>query len=175
MERPLAFYGDPLLRRKSTPVDAIDDEIRQLVADMMETMYAHRGCGISAIQIKVPLRICIVCPDVIDAQGNYIEGKPRVLINPKLSDPSPESEVVEEGCLSIPGVYGIIRRPVAITVEALNLAGDSVVERFHHLPARIVMHENDHLNGVLMIDRFEQRGRRHVDALLRELKKKQKK
>jgi peptide deformylase len=171
IKRPLAYYGDAVLRQKSVPVEKITQEIHQLVADLIETMYANHGCGISAVQVHLPVRVCIVCPDVIDDDGNYVEGSPKVFINPKLINPDKELVAREEGCLSIPRTYGAVLRPKAITVEYTNLAGEKVTERFEGLPARIAMHENDHLNGVLFIDRMSDKDRRKLEPQLRDIKK----
>jgi peptide deformylase len=171
MKRPLAYFGDPLLRQKSKEVEKIDHDIHVLVADMIETMYAHQGVGISAVQVKSLLRIFIICPDVVDENGNYVEGTPQIFINPKLSLPSKEQEAREEGCLSIPKVYGSVMRPKEITIEGLNLAGEKVIERLVGYPARIAMHENDHINGVLFVDRLSDKDRKAIEKDLREIKK----
>ncbi len=167
--RRLVYYGDKRLRQKSHPVKAITPEIRQLVEDMVETMLeSGRGVGLAAPQVGQLLRLFVVC---------YQEGESRptaeVFINPVLSAPSREEEEGEEGCLSIPGFSACVVRPKAISVTALDLEGNTFTKRYSGYKARIIMHENDHLNGVLFIDRLSKRQRQLAKPLLLSIKKKQ--
>ena len=173
MELPLAYYGDPILRKKTAKVTEITDEIRQLVADMIDTMNAKDGIGLAAPQVFKSLSIIVVQAPVPSEDGNkWVNGKLRVLINPKITNPSPESWEASEGCLSIPGVYGPVTRPWKITVEAMDLDGNIFIEDFIGYEARVIMHENDHINGVLFIDRVQGKQRQELEPKIREIKKK---
>jgi len=141
-------YGTAVLRQKAEPVKEINNSIRALAADMLETMYEGRGVGLAANQVGVPRRIAVV--DVKWTQG---EKSPVVLINPEIISQSGEA-VAEEGCLSFPGITAKIRRPDRVEVSALDLDGKKRVVSCKGLFSRAVCHELDHLNGVLFIDRM---------------------
>lgn len=169
---PLAYYGNPILRKKAAPVKEINDEIRKLVADMIETMKAKDGIGIAAPQVHHSLALFVTRAPVMQADGEWIEGEIRVFINPKISGVSNEQNCYSEGCLSIPKLYGDVYRPNKITVQAQDLDGNTFVEDFVGFPARVILHENDHINGVLFIDRLEAKERKQIESQLREIKKK---
>lgn len=174
MKLPIAYYGDPILRKKTLKIDAITDEIRQLVADMEETMHAHNGIGLAAPQVHHSLALFITyANEYID---NPIPDAPkpllRIFINPKILEYSEEVWERGEGCLSIPKVYGTVYRPVTIKIEATDLEGNKFTETFSDLPARAIMHENDHLNGVLFIDRLDKKERKEIESDLKKLKQK---
>jgi peptide deformylase len=171
MKLPIIYFGNSILRTKTQPVTEITDEIRTLVADMIETMQAHNGLGISAPQIGKSLAIFIISPPIESADDKYEQAPPRVFINPKLTEPSPETWLHSEGCLSIPKVYGDVWRPTQITVTALDLEGKEFTEVFEGWPARVIMHENDHINGVLFIDRIPMHQRKKIEPQLRDIKK----
>lgn len=152
---PLAFYGDPILRKKTSPITEINDEIRELAKDMAETMHAHNGIGLAAPQIKRSISIFIIQVPKEIAPDQWDEGVLKVFINPKLSEPSQKNWIRNEGCLSIPGIWAPVERPISITVEALDLDGNLFKETFSDLEARTIMHENDHINGTLYIDRVD--------------------
>lgn len=172
MKLPLVYYGNPLLRKKTEPVTEITDEIRQFIKDLEETMDSKSGLGIAAPQVGRSLAICILRPPIEDASGRFTQGDAKVYINPKLSDPSTESWSHEEACLSIPKVYGDVIRPTTVTVTAMDINGQEFTETLTGWPARVLMHENDHLNGVLFIDRISQKQRNAIEAQLRAIKKK---
>lgn len=134
--------GNSILRKESKRVAKIDDEIRTLCDDMIETMYAHSGVGLAAPQVGILKRII-----VIDEQGT-----PRVFINPNLINVSTESILMEEGCLSIPNHYVKIKRPEQIHIRYRTLEGKPMYETLTGLSARILQHELDHLDGLLFID-----------------------
>lgn len=171
MKLHLCYYGNPILRKKTAPVAEITDEIRQLVRDMEETMKAHNGIGLAACQVGHAVAVCIILAPHEDTEEGWAKAPTRVFINPKLSDPSLETWTYNEGCLSIPKVRGLVTRPMSITVTAQNLDGTICTERLTGWPARICMHENDHLNGVLFIDRISDREQRLVEPLLKQIKK----
>ncbi len=134
--------GDEVLRKKSRPVEEINDKINILLKDMVETMYKYDGVGLAAPQIGVLKRIV-----VIDAGEGLLE-----LINPVIISQSGEQTYIE-GCLSIPGEYGEVKRPAAVKVQALNPKGETVVVDGEGLLAVVLCHEIDHLDGVLYKDK----------------------
>jgi len=169
---PLAYYGDPVLRRKTVPIEEITPEIHTLVQDMYETMRANDGGGLAAPQVHRSLKLFIICIDHEGPEGTWIEGEVQVFINPKLTSPSDTHVSMNEGCLSIPKLRGMVYRPETIVVEAMNLKGEVFIKEFSGIEARVIMHENDHLNGVLYIDRLDQRQRQQLEPYLRQVKKK---
>jgi peptide deformylase len=170
-ELSLFYYGHPILRKKAEPVTEITDEIRELVKAMLKKA-AESGYGIAAPQVGYSLAIFITSPPVQDKNGQWVQSPPRVFINPKLTLPSQETWEHPDGCLSIPGIYANTRRPLCITVTALDIEGKEFTERLSGWPACVAMHENDHLNGVLFIDRMSTQERNKIESKLREIKKK---
>jgi peptide deformylase len=152
--RPLHLLGSPVLRQRAAPVAQVDDAVRRLVDDLFDTMYAAKGVGLAANQVGVTQRVAVV--DVGD-QGP----PPLVLINPTISARSAESETAEEGCLSIPEIYGDVERTLTITVAAIDRDGHPYAMELSGYKARAVQHEIDHLDGVLFLD--------HVSAVKRSL------
>ena len=140
---PIRTFGDPVLRLETKPVEEIDDAVRTLVTDMLETMYAAPGVGLAANQIGIARQVA-----VFDAQD---DSGPRVMINPVLVETSGNWEY-EEGCLSRPGHYWEIIRPAFARVTALDLNGDEVEYAGDELLGRVLQHEVDHLGGGLIID-----------------------
>lgn len=171
MQLPLFYYGNTVLRQKAQLVTEVNDEIRKLIADMEDTMNSFNAIGISANQVGKLLSVCLTRYPVEDEYGRYDRAPTRVFINPKLSNPSRETWVHDEGCLSIPKIYEDVERPVSITVTALDENGKEFTEELSGWAARVLMHENDHLNGVLFIDRIAQKRRNEIEAALRRLKK----
>lgn len=136
--------GDPVLRQKAAPVAVIDDRMRQLAADMLETMYNAPGVGLAAPQVGVAVRLIVVD----DGSG------PHTLFNPRVV--SRRGEVCEEeGCLSIPGMIGKVRRAAQVEVEAYDRSGRRIVVRGDDLLSIVLQHETDHLDGVLFTDKAE--------------------
>lgn len=167
---PLAYYGDPILRKKAEPVQEITEELRTLVGEMIETMDACNGIGLAAPQVHHSIRLFIIrVPNGEDEEGSVQWGPVKVFINPELSDPSKESWSHSEGCLSIPTVGGNVERPKEITVEYTDLDGSVICEHCTGWEARVIMHENDHLNGVLFIDRMKSEARKKVETQLKHL------
>ena len=133
-----------MLRQKALPVAGVDDDVRRLVDDLFETMHAARGVGLAANQVGVARRVAVV--DVgADDPG------PLVLVNPVVVSRSDETDSAEEGCLSIPEVFGEVSRPAAVTVEALDRDGRPWRAELRGYKARAVQHEIDHLDGVLFL------------------------
>jgi len=167
---PLAYYGEQVLRDKATPIVEITDEIKELVSKMIETMHASAGIGLAAPQIHHSLRLFVIQAPVETEDGKFEPGEIQVFINPKLSEPSVEKREIEEGCLSIPAVRANVQRPAEITVEYTTLEGKTVKKRVSGWEARVIMHENDHINGVLFIDRLDNKKRAEIDLQLNHLK-----
>ena len=146
-EREIIKLPDPRLRLVSKPVQKVDDEIRTLVADMFETMYAAPGIGLAAIQLGVPRRVI-----TLDLAKKEEPKKPQVVINPEVLWSSEERGTYEEGCLSIPEIYEDIERPAQVKVRYMDLDGKTHEVDANGLLATCLQHEIDHLNGVLLID-----------------------
>ena len=152
--RTLHLLGSPVLRQQSPPVTRVDDAIRQLVDDLFETMRAAKGVGLAANQVGVAQRVAVV--DIGD------EDPPAIaLINPVIVDRGDEVETAEEGCLSIPDIFGDVERPAHIVVEALDRDGKKFRAEAHGYKARAIQHEIDHLDGILFLD--------HLSAVKRSL------
>jgi peptide deformylase len=172
MKLPLCYIGDPVLREKAKPISTITDEIRQLAFDMIETMHATNGLGLAAPQVGQSLRlfVCIVVEEAPD--GRHKTDQVRVYINPKIESVSEEMVAMNEGCLSIPGLYNDVLRPRTITVTSLDEEGRQITETISGWHARVVLHENDHLNGVLFIDRLPLKQRKKIEDEVKRIKKK---
>jgi peptide deformylase len=163
---PLAYYGDPILRQQASPVERIDEGIRKLVEEMIETMSVCNGVGLAAPQVHRSLQIFLIrVPREVD-DGMVDWGEVKVLINPILSSPSKESWKAPEGCLSIPLVRADVERPCEVTVEYTDLNGQQIVERCAGWQAKAIFHENDHIDGVLFIDRLEKEEREKWKPIL---------
>jgi len=152
-------YGDPVLRRRATTVQAVTPELRKTIADMVDTMYDEVGLGLAAPQIGVSLRLMVVT----DEEGR----EARALINPVLTEQGGEI-VAEEGCLSIPGIFAPVKRAEWVRLEAQDPDGRPVTITARGLRARVFQHEMDHLDGVLFIDRLDPVTR---DRIKRRIKK----
>ncbi len=172
MQLKIYRYGHPVLRKRCEPVVEITDEIRQLVADMIETMDQNEGIGLAAPQVGHPIRLFVLRNYIYADEGKWTLSEPKVYINPKLTSPGTEMLSDTEGCLSLPGLRLEVDRPDRITVEAMDLEGKTFVEELEGYTARIRMHENDHINGVLFIDRVDLHTRKQIDPLLKQIKKK---
>lgn len=155
----LEKYGSPVLREKALPVTKVDDEIRELVKNMIETMYAEGGVGLAAPQVGVSKRIIIV-----DTEEQGI----IVLVNPAIIKREGETKE-EEGCLSVPGIYSPVRRSSTVTVEALDLEGNKVRISQEGFLAVALQHEIDHLEGYLFIDRLSPAKRLMIKDQLKEI------
>ena len=139
---PLRVLGDPILREETKPVTAVTDHVRRLIDDMFETMYIARGIGLAAPQVGRSERIAVV----------HVENDKLVLINPEILESGGGAEKDEEGCLSIPEIYGDVERPLTIRVRALDRDGNAYEREATGLLARCIQHEIDHLHGKLFID-----------------------
>ncbi len=169
---PLLYYDDSELRKKSKPIEVITDEIQRFAQDMVESMIHYNGVGLAAPQVGRLLRLIVIRDEFIGSEEEYLLGPPEILINPILSAPTKKTEKRPEGCLSVPGIHAEVERPSGIHVRYQKIDGSIVEEDVAGFRARVIMHENDHLNGVLFIDRIFSDDRRKIEPLLRELKEK---
>jgi peptide deformylase len=161
----ILHYPDERLRTIAQPVPAVDDEIRRLAADMIETMYAAQGIGLAATQVNVHKRVIVI--DVSESQD-----EPRVFINPRVLEASPEQVESEEGCLSVPGVFDTVRRPAQVRVEALGLDGSPVAVDADQLLAVCIQHEIDHLDGKVFVDYLSRLKQARIAGKLRKQQRK---
>ena len=146
----ILLYPDPRLRAKNAPVTSFDATLEQITRDMFEAMYRTGGVGLAAPQVGVNLRLL-----VYNAAGKAAEKEQEhVLCNPKLVFKSREQEPGEEGCLSFPDIRGQVTRPIRVKVTAQNLQGEPMELELEDWDARIFLHEFDHLEGILFIDRM---------------------
>ena len=153
--RDILVVPDPRLKQVSKPVDAVDNDLRALMDDMLETMYAAPGIGLAAIQIGVPKRVI-----VMDIARQDEPKEPRYFVNPEILWASEETAPYEEGCLSVPEIYDEVERPARVKIRYLDYRGKTVEEDAEGLFAVCIQHEMDHLDGVLFID--------HLSRLKRE-------
>jgi len=153
--REILVVPNPVLKQVSQPVEKVDDELRALMDDMVETMYAAPGIGLAAVQIGVPKRVI-----VMDLSGQSDEKQPRYFVNPEILWSSDETAPYEEGCLSIPEYYDEVQRPSKVRIRYLDYNGEQIEEEADGLYAVCIQHEMDHLQGVLFID--------HLSRLKRE-------
>jgi peptide deformylase len=172
MIRPIVAYGDPVLKKEAREVEPQHPDLSALIADMWETMYEADGVGLAAPQIGLSLRMFVADGSPF---GEGEEGDPgckkfkRVMINPVLFDMSEEEESMEEGCLSIPGIREPVNRPVRIGVEYYDEEWNLVEEHLEGLAARIVQHENDHLDGKMIPDHIPVAKRMLLHGKLRDI------
>jgi peptide deformylase len=160
--RPIVRYGEPVLHAKAAPVERIDDEVRALLTDMIETMYAAPGIGLAAPQVGVSLRVLVIDLSVGEDKSQLIQ-----LVNPEMLEQEGEQRV-EEGCLSIPGYGGAPARPTRVKVRGLDPEGRERVLEGTDLLARAFCHEIDHLDGLVFVDRLSPLKR---DLMKRRLRK----
>lgn len=152
-------FPDPQLRTKAAEVTEVNDEIKKIVDDMFETMYAENGVGLAATQVNIHKRIVVI--DVSeDKEQSY------VLINPEITVKSEETVVNEEGCLSVPGCYAKVDRSTKVTVSALNRDGERFELDGEELLSICIQHELDHLNGVLFVDYLSPLKRKRIQTKL---------
>ena len=157
MKRPLVILPDARLKTVSEPVETVDDEVRALMDDMLETMYAAPGIGLAAIQIGVPRRVV-----VLDVAREEESPAPIFFANPEIVWTSEETSVYEEGCLSIPEYYEEVERPAECRVAYLDRDGKQAEIECSGLLSTCIQHEIDHLNGVLFIDHISKLKRDRV-------------
>ncbi len=150
----IVTLGSEVLTRTAEPVKDIDDRIRSLAQEMLQAMRVGKGIGLAAPQVDLGLRLFVT----------EVEDRPRIFINPEIVLTSQELADLEEGCLSIPGVYAKLKRPAAVRIQAWNERGRPFNLDAEGLEARVILHELDHLNGVLFVDRLSEPARKRVLA-----------
>src|SRR4051812_28662186 len=158
---PILEVPDPRLRQISSPVEKVDDEVRALVSDMFETMYAAPGIGLAAIQVGVPKRILVIDLQEPEEEEGEPVRDPRVFVNPEILEHSDQDVPYTEGCLSVPDQYAEVDRPDRIRARWLDLDGKPHEEVIEGMLATCLQHEMDHLEGILFID--------HLSRLKREM------
>ena len=157
-------FPDPRLRTIAAPVTVVDDRIRKIVDDMFETMYAAPGVGLAATQVDIHEQIIVI--DVSEKQN-----EPLVFINPSVEELDGDTSKYEEGCLSVPGFYESVERPLHVNIPALDKNGDSFTLTPDGLLAVCIQHEMDHLNGKLFVDYLSSLKRNRIKSKLQKLSK----
>ncbi len=150
----IVTLGREVLTQTAEPVQDIDDRIRSLAQEMLQAMRIGKGIGLAAPQVDLGLRLFVT----------EVDERPRIFINPEIVLTSQELADLEEGCLSIPGVYAKLKRPAAVRIQAWNERGRPFNLDAEGLEARVILHELDHLNGVLFVDRLSEPARKRVLA-----------
>ncbi len=172
---PIRFYDDPVLRQTARPIASVEPRHRELAANMAETMYEASGIGLAANQVGVLERIIIVdtgWPRRADDDEQPLR-RPRAMINPEVLQESDQDDAYEEGCLSLPGINGDVWRSIRIRYRYTDLDGQTHEAEAQDLEARCILHEIDHLNGVLFIDRMTTQARRALAGKLQRLRRSQ--
>jgi len=168
---PLAYYGDSILRRKGDPIVEITEDIRRLAEEMIDTMEASNGMGLAAPQVHHSIRLFVIRTPIETDKDKIEYGDINVFINPVLSMPDAETWKASEGCLSIPTLRAEVERPRGITVEYTTLEDEKVQERVSGWHARVIMHEYDHIDGLLFIDRLNKQELDKITPFLQNLEK----
>ena len=159
-------FPDPRLRTVAKPVEKVNDELRKLIDDMFETMYACPGIGLAATQVNVHQRLIVM--DLSEDQS-----QPRVFINPEITPLTDELAPYEEGCLSVPGFYEKVQRPARVRIKALDRDGNAFEEEADELLATCIQHEIDHLDGKLFVDYVSRLKRDRIKKKLEKLHRQQ--
>ena len=180
MRLSILQYGDPILRAKGKHIEKIDNRIRELAQNMIETMHAANGVGLAAPQVGESLQLTVLDvsqvedrPSTMELNGENTDPQsamPLVLINPEI-DLGSETEMGTEGCLSFPEITGEIERAKSVTVRAQNLDGEAIEIEATGFLARAIQHEVDHLNGILFIDRMSSAAKTSLSSKLKRLLK----
>ncbi len=163
---PILTAPDPRLKTVSAPVEAVDDALRKLMDDMLETMYDAPGIGLAAIQVGVPKRVI-----VMDLAKEDDEPAPMYFVNPEITWTSDETEPYEEGCLSVPEFYEEVKRPAKARIDYLDYHGEKQTLEAEGLTATCIQHEMDHLEGILFIDHLSRLKRNMILKKLTKSKK----
>jgi peptide deformylase len=172
MTYQIHYYGDPVLRKRAKEVTVFDDELKQFIETLTRTVYSNPAAGLAAPQVGKSLRIFARRNCIIYEDGNIKYTDVQIFINPRVTVLSNELQEEDEACLSLPGIRESVARPMHIRIEALDANGEPFTEELEGYRARVVMHENDHINGVLFIDRIDPKARKRIEPLLRSIKQK---
>jgi peptide deformylase len=180
MRLSILQYGDPILRAKGERIERIDNRVRELAQNMIETMHAANGVGLAAPQVGESIQLTVVDvsqvedrPTTMKLNGETVDPKtamPLVLVNPQI-DLGSETETGIEGCLSFPEITGDIERATSVTTRAQNLDGEPIEIEATGFLARAIQHEVDHLNGILFIDRMSSAAKTSLSSKLKRLQK----
>lgn len=154
---PILRYPDPRLNKEAKPVTVFDERIKTLVSDMVETMYDAPGIGLAAPQVNVHEQIVVI--DISEERNT-----PQIFINPRIVTASTEKAIYDEGCLSVPGIYEEVERPVRVTVRAQDINGKFFEVKAEGLMAVCIQHEIDHLKGFMFVDYLSQLKRNRIKA-----------
>lgn len=182
--REILEVPDPRLKTVSTPVEVFDDDLRTLVDDMFETMYAANGIGLAAIQVGVPKRLLVIDlqpedpdaePEPCDHDGHHhhhqpTRKEPRVFVNPEILEPAEDLATYQEGCLSVPDIFADVDRPARCRVRWQDLDGNTHEEVMEGIAATCIQHEMDHLEGILFIDHLSRLKRQMALKKLQKLR-----
>ena len=170
--RDIITVPNPLLKQISKPVDKVDDALRALMDDMLETMYDAPGIGLAAVQIGEPKRVIVMdLGDRDAAEDAEAVKKPLYFVNPEIVWSSDETAPYEEGCLSVPDIFEAVERPAKVKLRYLNYQGEQVEEDADGLYAVCIQHEMDHLQGVLFIDHLSRLKRERAVAKVKKAAK----
>lgn len=148
--RQIRYSGDDILKKVTKPIDIIDDKIKELANDMLDTLYKNDGIGLAACQVGFLKRMLVYDVDYVKEKG---EKNPHVLINPVITSKSKKMVTTEEGCLSFPDIFGYVDRSQKVTVEALDINGKKIKITAKDIEAVVIQHETDHLDGIVFIDK----------------------
>ena len=173
MSLKLKYYNDPILRKQCAPVETITQEVRELAQHLISSVLEYDGAGLVAPQVGYSVRMFVIrYSHEVDSEGWPKLCPPTLYINPTISVLGKEKEVQTEGCLSIPNLTAQVERPTAISVEAMDLNGALFSEEARGWRARVILHENDHLNGTLFIDRIDAAQKKKVKRSLEAIHRK---
>ena len=176
-------YGEPVLREVGEPVTEFNAELKQLAEDMFETMYAEEGIGLAAQQIDQAIQLCVVDvrpPEGAEVPFQYFYDKkqppldlimPLAIVNPKVTIIDPTEDVYEEGCLSFPDVRGNVNRPIGVKCEFQDVEGNPHEIECDGLLGRCILHEVDHLNGELFIDKMDKRHLKKMETRIKKIRR----
>ncbi|MEM1225771.1 MAG: peptide deformylase [Planctomycetota bacterium] len=162
MTLSIIHYPHPTLRHRSRSVVRVDQRLKDLAAEMLDLMYENEGVGLAANQVDLPIRLFVA-----NETGRRGEGDEMICVNPEIDRPK-GSESSQEGCLSVPGIYGQVKRPKTVRLHAYDLQGNEIRRELDGFLARVVQHEIDHLDGTMFFDRMTDESRRELDGPLTE-------
>src|SRR5688500_7983651 len=168
---PIYAYGQPVLRKKSLPINKDYPNLGQLIDDMYETMYSAKGVGLAAPQIGRDIRLFVMDTIQLDKKNGTATGIKKVFINAERIEESGEPWLYEDGCLSIPDVHAEIERQSLIRLRYLDTEWNEHLETFEGVNGRVIQHEYDHIEGILFIDRMKPLKRRMINRRLEKIKK----
>lgn len=178
---PIVRYGNPVLRRRSAPVEGPSEELERLIRDMWETLYHASGCGLAACQVNRPLNLFLIdSAGTFDRMNNQErnlffdgdQGLRETFINARISSRSEATWTDEEGCLSIPGLYQPVKRSRSITIEYLDRQFNAHSRELSGLTARMIQHEYDHTQGILYLDHLQPLAKKLLEKKLARIRKK---